>query len=197
MLSWKSSLGMKVAVWWKVNLFHYSTIPLYHYSTIPLFHYTTIPLFHYSTIPIPNSSRRHFISSYRLSGTLSRHIVSHALYLVILSRTHFISSYCIARTLSRHIVSHALYLVILSLKHPEYVTLNSRLWSPTSYSSILLLLLKPAPQTQVGKTKLVTNWWATSRAPAPPKTEKTTTQGSNQRLTAPLNLSSIPVSNTV
>ena len=53
---------------------------------------------------------------------------------------------------------------------------------------LLLLLLKPAAHAQVGKTP---------RAPAPQKTEDNTTQGSNQRLTAPLKPSSVPVSNTV
>ena len=39
--------------------------------------------------------------------------------------------------------------------------------------------------------------FATPQAPAPRKTERDTTQGSNQRLTAPLNSSCGPVSNTV
>ena len=48
---------------------------------------------------------------------------------------------------------------------------------------VLLLLLKPAAQAQVGKTKLFINCFATPQAPAPHKTEKQTHM-SNQRLTA-------------
>ena len=62
---------------------------------------------------------------------------------------------------------------------------------------LLLLLLKPEAQAKVGKTKLFILAFATPQAPAPRKTEVNTTRGSNQRLTAPLYPSGVPVSNTV
>ena len=55
---------------------------------------------------------------------------------------------------------------------------------------LLLLLLKPAAHAQVGKTQLFINCFRNLQ-----KTEENTTQRSNQRLTAPWNLSSVPVSN--
>ena len=59
-----------------------------------------------------------------------------------------------------------------------------------------LLLLKPAAQVQVGKTKFFVTTFPTPQAPTPKKTEKQT-QGSNQRLTALLIPSKVSVSNTV
>ena len=53
---------------------------------------------------------------------------------------------------------------------------------------LLLLLLKPARQAQVGKTKCFVNWTENWR---------NHNSGNNQRLTAPLNPSSYPMSITV
>ena len=55
-----------------------------------------------------------------------------------------------------------------------------------------ILLLKPVAQAQVGKTKLFINCFRNPQAPATQKAGKSTTQGSNQRLTAPLNPSIVP-----
>ena len=54
----------------------------------------------------------------------------------------------------------------------------------------LLLLFKPASHTQVGK-KLFINCFHNLQAPAPRKTEKNTTQGSNVWLNAHLNPSNV------
>ena len=62
---------------------------------------------------------------------------------------------------------------------------------------ILLLLLKPAAQAHEGKTMLFISCFTTRQAPAPRKTEESTTQENNQLLKAPLNPSSVPVSITV
>ena len=68
---------------------------------------------------------------------------------------------------------------------------------PPARAPILVSLLKPAAQAQVDKTKLFINCLcATPQAHAQRKTEKQT-QGSNQRLTSPLNPSNVPVSTTV
>ena len=69
---------------------------------------------------------------------------------------------------------------------------------PMSASRSLLLLLKPTALALEGKTKLFMNNYClrNPQAPATQKPEKQT-QGSNQLLTAPLNLSSVSVSNTV
>ena len=61
---------------------------------------------------------------------------------------------------------------------------------------LLLLLLKPPAQAQVGKTKLFINCFRNPTSTGATEKENTT-QGSNQRLTALLNPSSVPVSNSV
>ena len=72
-------------------------------------------------------------------------------------------------------------------------------WGPLVVDRLLLLLLlllsllKPAAQAQEGKIKLFINCFRNPTTPAPRKTDENITQGSNQRLTAPLNPSSVPV----
>ena len=62
---------------------------------------------------------------------------------------------------------------------------------------IIITIIKTSTIGPSGKNKkLFIISYATPQAPAPCKTEKQI-QGSNQRLTAPLNPSNIPVSNSV
>ena len=65
-----------------------------------------------------------------------------------------------------------------------------------AYIAFLLLLLKPAEQAQVGKTELFINWFRNPKSTYSTENWKKT-QRSKQRLTAPLNPSNVPVSNTV
>ena len=62
---------------------------------------------------------------------------------------------------------------------------------------VLLLSLKPTAQAQVGKTKFFIYYFRNPTSTCVTETGANTTQGSNQRLPPPLNLSSVLVSNTV
>ena len=64
----------------------------------------------------------------------------------------------------------------------------------------IIIIIKTSSTGPGGNCEVVDkllNSFGTLQAPAPRKTEENTTQGSNQRLTAPLNPSSFPVSNSV
>ena len=60
-----------------------------------------------------------------------------------------------------------------------------------------IIIVKTSTTGQSGKNKIVHQMLSQPQAPAARKTEENTTQGSNQRLTAPLNPSSVPMSNTM
>ena len=91
------------------------------------------------------------------------------------------------RTYIRHLQKRKIW-TYLQIKH-------LRMWKPRFFT-FLLLQLKPSAQAQGGKQSLK-NAFATPQASLPRKTQENTTQGSNQRLAAPFNHSSVPVSNTV
>ena len=55
-----------------------------------------------------------------------------------------------------------------------------------SHGILVFFIIKTTSTAQVGKTELFIYWFRNYKAPAPRKTEKQT-QGSDQRLTAPIN----------